>query len=433
MNSNLSFRDPAFSANRDTPIHRWVPWIAGFSKHFIEDAIGSYANGYQETILDPFAGVGTALIESDLAGHNAVGFEINPYAAFAAKLKLSAHRIPTESVRAVTREFQTYMATAEKSGALPESTPPDGFRTRGPFFSLQVEKKVLLMLDFISKCQAPLVDMLRLAFASTMVEYSNYSYEPSLGRRTAAGRSNVDDHEVATHVAGKLNQMADDADWYRQGRKRSGRSDGKVYVESFFDAYKRIVPGSVDLIVTSPPYANNYHYVRNTRPHLYWLGFCRSPDESRQLEDQNFGTYWQRARRRESISLHPSITDPEIRSTLADIRGQNANRGIYGGPGWANYITTYLNDCVRFVVGMDWCLRSGATALIVIGNSIVQGVPVPTDRFLAKIAHRHGLTVAGIHTPRPTRVGNSITKSNIRFGNNESARLYESVVELRKP
>ncbi len=432
MSSNLSFRDPAFSANRDAPIHRWVPWIAGFSKHFIEDAIGTYTNGYQETILDPFAGVGTALIESDLAGHNAVGFEINPYAAFAAQLKLSAHRIPAESVRAVTREFQTYMATAEKNGALPRSTPPDRFRTRGPFFSLQVEKKVLLMLDFISKCQAPLVDMLRLAFASTMVEYSNYSYEPSLGRRTAAGRSNVDDHEVATHVASKLDQMADDTDWYRQGRKRSGRSDGKVYVESFFDAYKRIVPGSVDLIVTSPPYANNYHYVRNTRPHLYWLGFCRSPDESRQLEDQNFGTYWQRARQRESISLHPSITDPEIRSTLADIRGQNVNRGIYGGPGWANYITTYLNDCVRFVVGMDWCLRPGATALVVIGNSIVQGVPVPTDQFLAKIAQRHGLTVAGIHTPRPTRVGNSITKSNIRFGNSRSARLYESVVELRK-
>ena len=23
------FRDPAFAANRDNPVHRWVPWIAG--------------------------------------------------------------------------------------------------------------------------------------------------------------------------------------------------------------------------------------------------------------------------------------------------------------------------------------------------------------------------------------------------------------------
>ena len=40
-----AFRDTAFTANRDLPVHRWVPWIAGFSKHFIEDAIKSYTNG----------------------------------------------------------------------------------------------------------------------------------------------------------------------------------------------------------------------------------------------------------------------------------------------------------------------------------------------------------------------------------------------------
>ena len=80
-----AFRDPAFTANRGLPVHRWVPWIAGFSKHFIEDAIKTYTNGSSETVLDPFAGVGTTLVEADLAGHDAVGFEINPYAAFAAQ------------------------------------------------------------------------------------------------------------------------------------------------------------------------------------------------------------------------------------------------------------------------------------------------------------------------------------------------------------
>ena len=63
-----AFRDTAFTANRDLPVHRWVPWIAGFSKHFIEDAIKSYTNGASQTVLDPFAGVGTTLVESDLAG-----------------------------------------------------------------------------------------------------------------------------------------------------------------------------------------------------------------------------------------------------------------------------------------------------------------------------------------------------------------------------
>ena len=70
-----AFRDPAFMANRDVPIHRWVPWIAGYSKHFVEDALMRYTSG-PSVVLDPFAGVGTTLVEADLAGHEAVGFEI---------------------------------------------------------------------------------------------------------------------------------------------------------------------------------------------------------------------------------------------------------------------------------------------------------------------------------------------------------------------
>jgi len=63
----------------------------------------------------------------------------------------------------------------------------------------------------------------------------------------------------------------------------------------------------------------------------------------------------------------------------------------------------------------------------------VQGVHVPTDRFLAKIALHHDLEILDIHTPRPTRVGNSITNSSVRRGTAGRTKLYESVVEIRQP
>ena len=33
--NGTAFKDPAFMENRTAPIHRWIPWIAGFSGAFI--------------------------------------------------------------------------------------------------------------------------------------------------------------------------------------------------------------------------------------------------------------------------------------------------------------------------------------------------------------------------------------------------------------
>ena len=50
--NGCAFRDPAFMTNREAPVHRWVPWIAGYSKNFVEDAITRYTSG-PSLVLDP--------------------------------------------------------------------------------------------------------------------------------------------------------------------------------------------------------------------------------------------------------------------------------------------------------------------------------------------------------------------------------------------
>ncbi len=427
------FRDLAFSSNRGEPVHRWVPWIAGYSRHFVGSAIDTHMDG-PGAVLDPFAGVGTTLVEADRKGHDSVGFEINPYAAFAARTKLAAHLVDTGRLRDAIGAFEHFAHDAERRGREPRATPPAGFNTRAAFYSPEVQWKVLTAHDFIAILPDYLIaDFFRLAFASTMVTYSNYSYEPSLGRKATAGRPDVDDYPVFTELVEKMTVMAADADLWREDRKEREKQCNKIYSASFFEFYREITRGSIDLLITSPPYLNNYHYNRNTRPHLYWLGFCNSPKDFKKLEQNNFGTYWQTARDMDPVPLDPKIANAEIDSLVSGLRAVNPEKGIYGGQGWANYAALYFNDCRRFAEGMKWCLRPGATALIVIGNSILQGIPVPTDRFLAEISERAGMEVVEIHTPRDARVGNSIVNSSVRVGKANGSRLYESVVELRRP
>ena len=428
------FRDPAFAANRDSPVHRWVPWIAGYSQQFVQSAL-SRCLDRPGTVLDPFAGVGTTLVEADRIGHEAIGFEINPYAAFASRTKLKAHRMDADDAQRAASALRCFIDEAIRRGTEPETCAPPGFRTRAPFYSPKVLQKVLFAQDFIRNLPSEATaDLFRLAFAATMVSYSNYSYEPSLGRKSAVGRPDVDDYPVAEAICAKVREMAEDIRWYQAGRDPRPRQDGRVVPASFLgDDHRELKPASVDLLITSPPYLNNYHYNRNTRPHLYWLGFCNEPADLKQLETMNFGTYWQNARDQPEVVLAPAIDDSEIHDAIEDVRTRNPDKGIYGGAGWANYATPYFNDCARFVEGAKWCLKPGAKALVVIGNSILQGVHIPTDRFLARIAKAQGLEVIDIHVPRNTRVGNSIVNSTVRAGKAEKTRLYESVVELRQP
>ncbi len=153
-------------------------------------------------------------------------------------------------------------------------------------------------------------DLFRLAFASTMVSYSNYSYEPSLGRRVSAGREEIHDFHVAKTVMDKLTDMAEDIVWVQEHVDHNNL-DVQIINDSFFRCRKHLLPASVDLVITSPPYLNNYHYNRNTRPQLYWLGYAHSPDDFKKLEDMNFGKFWQTVRDLDRLDLSFSLPDTD--------------------------------------------------------------------------------------------------------------------------
>ncbi len=255
-NERSIFNDPAFASNKTLPIHRWVPWIAGFSSSFVKDALNRYLDG-KGTILDPFAGVGTTLVEGALLGHNGIGFEINPYAASACRVKVNAYQIALEKLYDEIHRFQTFYDGTFLMKETPQSKPPKGFKTREAFYSPQVLHKVLIVQDFINTIQdTALQDLFRLAFVSTMVRYSNYSYEPSLGRRVSAGKENIEDFHVSTTILYKLTEMAEDIRWV-QTHLPHGSVQVKIINNSFFQYRTYLPPQSADLIVTSPPYLNN--------------------------------------------------------------------------------------------------------------------------------------------------------------------------------
>ena len=426
-------RDSSFASNKILPVHRWVPWIAGFSSGFVRDVIETHLPS-PGVVLDPFAGVGTTLVEAAWLGHDVIGFEINPYAALACRVKVNAGNQSATVIRSTTRQLAEFYNLTVQNGYSPKTEPPPGFRTRRAFYSPDVLRKVLIVRDFMEDIEDGRIrDILRVAFAATMVQYSNYSYEPSLGTRNAAGKSDISDFPVLDTITAKLDDMAEDVEWLTD-KVSIATPRSQIIKASFFDCKAYAGKATVDLAITSPPYLNNYHYIRNTRPHLYWLGYAEKPKDTKPLEDHNFGKFWQTVRDLDAVNLDFPDPPAQLVKTLAHLRTLNSDRGIYGGNGWANYVAAYCNDCYRFAQGLRHILKPGGSAFVVIGNSILQGVMIPTDRYLGQIAECAGLQFADVRTLKGTRVGNSIIQSSVRASKAKASHhLYESVVELRQP
>jgi len=124
------FGDTAFTKNRNEPLHRWVPWIAGFSGAFVEEVLKSASpvDPSTVTVLDPFVGVGTTLVEGLMRGHNVVGFEINPYAALASDLKVSCIRQKLSPLEEALEQLDGFSTRLRHGKARPKSWLPGGAR-----------------------------------------------------------------------------------------------------------------------------------------------------------------------------------------------------------------------------------------------------------------------------------------------------------------
>jgi hypothetical protein len=81
-------------------------------------------------------------------------------------------------------------------------------------------------------------------------------------------------------------------------------------------------------------------------------------------------------------------------------------------------------------------LRPRGVAVIVVGNSIIQGIEFKVDQLVASLGAMHGFKVEGIQIVRTKRTGNSIIDSSVRNGDMNGHRgktqLYDAAVILRR-
>jgi DNA modification methylase len=183
----------------------------------------------------------------------------------------------------------------------------------------------------------------------------------------------------------------------------------------------RLLPlpdASVDLIVTSPPYANAIDYMRAHKFSLVWLGHSIS----------FLGEHRSRYIGAERIDIDLSGKLPQkTTNVLATLGALDAKK--------QRIVRKYFLDMQSVLMEMWRVLRRDTASIIVVGPSIMRNFTIPTHECLAEIGGDLGFNIVGIAQRRLDRNRRMMPA---RFPKNDSSMIEqrmhdEYVVALHKP
>ena len=366
-----------FVDNMRLPVHRWFRYSAGFSAEWVKSVLASRSH-LNQRVLDPFVGSGTTCLASDEMGVPSIGLEAHPFVIRVARAKLSyaadAQRFTQLASDAVKR--------ARSIGSPPASISP----LMAKCFSVESLDVLERLRSAIGESDdaSPESSLLWLALVATLRPASDAGTAP--WQYVLPGRRKTVPLDPVLLFQRTVNTFAADM----RAMARSATPLGRIENDDAREC--RTVPdGWATLVITSPPYANNYDYADATRLEMTFL-----------REITGWGDLQESVRRHlvRACSQHvpPGAVDLEAtvnHSDLAPIRKEIAEvcrqlseiRLEKGGKKtYNNMVACYFLDMARVWKALRRACASGAEVCFVIGDSAPYGVYVPVVEWLGKLA-----------------------------------------------
>lgn len=369
-----------FADNLSLPIHRWFRYSAGFSAIWARELIEREKAKGRRTVLDPFAGSGTTVIEGESAGLSSIGIEAHPFVARIARTKLK-----WRSKASVFRKFaDDVLKFATDMGPIKLKDSPKLLNQCFPpeilsrLFSLRAAWNHLH--DDTAASELTWLALMAILRECSPVGTAQWQY-------VLPNKSKARSLDPFTAFANKVALFAADME------KRQGFTNGFQADIRQEDARncQSIPDGWADLVVTSPPYANNYDYADATRLEMTFAGEINGWGDLQQTVRQYLirscsqhvaPIASQTQEILDSALLRPIHTEiSEVCRQLAIEREQHGGKKTYH-----TMVAAYFSDMASMWVSLRRVTSTGALVCFVIGDSAPYGIYVPVERWLGTLA-----------------------------------------------
>lgn len=385
--------------NDQLPVHRWFKFKEGFSADLLKTLLSSLKlNGSKSIcILDPFCGAGTTLVSAqELSGFReitAVGIERNPFIHFMASAKVSWPLMNSREIVAIGKSVLE--SSVFHNAAIPELSS----LTTGRCMSRHTARRLVAVRDAIrAEGDSPNNDALMLGLGCVVEQLSKTRKDGRALRLVHRGRQ-----DVGKVLSQKWAQIASDVKFMQQLAARAPIP--AVYLGDGREAEDHgIQPGSVDLLLTSPPYPNNIDYSEVYKLELWLLGFITHSDEFLKLRKTTFRSHPTAAPAELSEEFREEIRKGTLRAVLDPIMRRTQSSAEHYRH---NVIVGYASDLWATLRTNYSLLRKQGMGAIVVGNSLHGGkhLPylIPTDLIVSAIAARIGYKVRKVAVARNFR------------------------------
>ncbi len=326
------------------------------------------------TVLDPMCGSGTVVRLASESSRAAIGVDLDPLAVRITRT--ACHGAWSKDL--LTRAEALAQSAQRLSGRLPDWIKDDPETAEFVAYWFAPEQAADLSRLARVLIQAPKTDdPLRVAFSRMIVTKDRGA---SLARDTSHSRphrvTDTNDFDVFDEFvksAKKLEALVDGSkSTYRPSIRRADARDLHF-----------IKPGSVDLVVTSPPYLNAIDYLRGHKMSLVWMGWTAAA--IRDLRGVSVG-----------VERAMNEVSPEIRAVAESAVPQMSDLP----PRRQGMVLRFAHDLDRLARSLARVTKPNGHLVMVVANSQLKGVRISNAGMCASAAARHGFEMVD-ETVRP--------------------------------
>jgi adenine-specific DNA methylase len=325
-------------------------------------------------VLDPMTGSGTTLAVARVLGHLAIGFDTDPLAILIARAwceDVDEKRLRRAAKRAVRRAAATFAGMRSRD-AYPPGADDETRRFIRYWFDQRNRKELAALSTAILRVRDEHVRALLLCGFSRLI------IAKQAGASLALDLAHSRPHRVnrKATIVRPLSAFVDEIE--QICRRAPFRSPAAAPIADIREGDARALPlgdGTVDIVITSPPYVNGIDYQRTTKFSLVWMGY--SIGELRKVRTDNIGT--------EAAGRSKEATEAQ----RAALQAMGAVRRLPERT--VNILRKYVRDMDAALREIARVLCADGRAVVVIGDSTMRGTYVRNSRAILVLAEACGL------------------------------------------